>query len=412
MFSRPFISWSVAGSSILALAAAGGLAARTSALSTVAAEAATVREGTIVELAQQAGAFKTLLAAAEAAGLVEALAGPGPLTVFAPTDDAFAALGHKAMADLLKPENRGRLRAILKYHVVPARVPAAAAVKLSAAPTLNGQRAALRVENGQLFVDQARVIKTDQLANNGVVHVIDRVLLPVERDLAEQAKRNHFGTLVAAAKAAGLVPALQGEEPLTVFAPTDEAFARLGDATIQRLLKPENRETLAAILKYHVVAGRVFADDAVAAGSAETLAGERVRVGLADGVLRVNDATITRTDVGARNGVIHVIDRVLLPESVRARLGTPDAGTGPRGLILTAIDRGVPLFNNGQPEACAAIYEVTALNLLALPEGALPGPARTALADALRAAREQSQAGERAWTLRRGLDAALATLPM
>jgi uncharacterized surface protein with fasciclin (FAS1) repeats len=133
-------------------------------------------------VAAGAGQFKTLLAAAEAAGLVEALSGPGPLTVFAPTDAAFARLPRGTVQNLLKPENRSQLRAILTYHVVPSRVRARdVPTKATHVTTLNG--AAVRaVRNGnRVHINNARVIKADIRASNGIIHVIDRVLLPRSR---------------------------------------------------------------------------------------------------------------------------------------------------------------------------------------------------------------------------------------
>lgn len=143
----------------------------------------------------------------------------------------------------------------------------------------------------------------------------DRHTDATQRDLVETAvAAGKFNTLLAAAKAVGLVEALQGKGPLTVFAPTDEAFAKLGSATIESLLRPENRGKLAAILKYHVVAGRVSASDAVRASSATPLlAKTKLTFTIREGRLRVQDATVIANDVGASNGVIHVIDSVLMP---------------------------------------------------------------------------------------------------
>jgi uncharacterized surface protein with fasciclin (FAS1) repeats len=122
-----------------------------------------------------------------------------------------------------------------------------------------------------------------------------------------------FKTLLTAAKAAGLVPALSGRGPITVFAPTDAAFARLPAGTVKSLLEPRNRHKLATILKYHVVKGRVRAADIPTGRSrVSTLAGKRVSIAKHGGV-RVNNARVTTADVGASNGVIHIIDRVLLP---------------------------------------------------------------------------------------------------
>jgi uncharacterized surface protein with fasciclin (FAS1) repeats len=131
----------------------------------------------IVAVAQGAGAFKTLVAAVQAAGLVETLQGKGPFTVFAPTDEAFGKLPQGTVENLLKPENRDQLIAVLTYHVVPGRV-LAADVKTMRAKTVNGQELAIKVGSSGVTVDGAKVVKTDVMASNGVIHVIDSVVLP------------------------------------------------------------------------------------------------------------------------------------------------------------------------------------------------------------------------------------------
>lgn len=131
----------------------------------------------IVAVAASAGSFKTLVTAIKAAGLVETLQGKGPFTVFAPTDEAFAKLPEGTVADLLKPENKAKLTAVLTYHVVPGKV-MAADVKTMQAKTVNGEELSIKVADGKVTVNNAKVIKTDVAASNGVIHVIDTVLLP------------------------------------------------------------------------------------------------------------------------------------------------------------------------------------------------------------------------------------------
>ena len=132
----------------------------------------------IVDTAVAAGQFKTLAAALQAAGLVDTLKGPGPFTVFAPTDAAFAALPAGTVESLLKPENREKLTAVLTYHVVPGRYPAARVAGLDGAATVNGGSVEIRSANGGVTVDGARVTQADIAASNGVIHVIDKVLMP------------------------------------------------------------------------------------------------------------------------------------------------------------------------------------------------------------------------------------------
>ncbi len=133
--------------------------------------------GDIVAVASSAGSFNTLVAAVKAAGLVETLQGAGPFTVFAPTDEAFAKLPKGTVEDLLKPENKEKLVAILTYHVVPGKV-TAAEVKTMKAKTVNGKELSLKVTDGKVSVNNASVVKADVMAKNGVIHVIDHVVLP------------------------------------------------------------------------------------------------------------------------------------------------------------------------------------------------------------------------------------------
>jgi len=168
MKSERFSSRSVLAGALLALVAASGSAAA----------AAPAPQKDIVDTAVAAGSFQTLAAALQAAGLVETLKGPGPFTVFAPTDAAFAKLPAGTVESLLKPENKAKLTAILMYHVVPGRVLAAQVGGMTSAPTANGQTLAISSENGIVTVDGARVTKADILCSNGVIHVIDTVLLP------------------------------------------------------------------------------------------------------------------------------------------------------------------------------------------------------------------------------------------
>ncbi len=143
--------------------------------------AAETKDKTIVEVAASADSFKTLVAAVKAADLVETLSGEGPFTVFAPTDEAFKKVPKEVLADLLKPENKDKLVAVLTYHVVPGKVLAADVVKLDKAKTVQGSEAKITVKEGTVKIDGAKVVKTDIICKNGVIHVIDAVILPPEK---------------------------------------------------------------------------------------------------------------------------------------------------------------------------------------------------------------------------------------
>ena len=373
------------------------------AFATTSARAVTADVATrdIVDTAVGAGSFKTLAAALQAADLVGALKAKGPYTVFAPTDEAFAKLPKGIVETLLKPENKQQLIDVLTYHVVKGKVGAADVVKISGAKSLNGQQIDIAVADGKVSVDKATVVKTDIACSNGVIHVIDEVILPATDDIpTTAAKADSFKTLLAAAQAAGLVEALSGKGPLTVFAPTDAAFANLPAGTVETLLKPENKAKLVSILKYHVVPGRVYSTDALAAGKAKTLQGQSVSIAVQSGVAKVNNAKLVATDLDASNGVIHVIDTVIMP------IENKQAALMPHQMIEVAIQEGAPLFNAGHADACAKVYMTTAMNLLSMEGHGMSTSATRTMQKAVNKAEHCSCSNTRAWTLRHALDSA------
>ncbi len=271
----------------------------------------------IVEIATSDPQFSTLVTALDAAGLVETLQGEGPFTVFAPTNDAFAALPAGTLDSLLLPENVDQLTNILLYHVVPGRLMASDVVSRSKAKTATTtqQLVSFSVDNGQAKIDNANIVVTDIEATNGVIHVIDAVILPEELDniVNTAVAAGSFTTLASALEAAGLVDTLANDGPFTVFAPTDEAFAALPEGTVESLLN--DIPTLTNILLFHVVEGKVTSDEVINLTSATTLNGSDVSISVVDGNVLVQDSTVTAVDIDTTNGIIHVINQVLLPES-------------------------------------------------------------------------------------------------
>lgn len=223
-----------------------------------------------------------------------------------------------------------------------------------------------------------------------------------DRDIVETAvAAGQFKTLVAAVQAAGFVEALKDKGPLTVFAPSDEAFAKLPNGTVEELLQPENRDRLKEVLSYHVVPGRIL----LGTQSPGTLQGQSVTIRTA-GSFQVNEANVTAADIATSNGVIHIIDSVLIPPVTK---GTPRGAA--RAVIELAIKRGVPLFNAGQPSECTAIYEVAIESLLKSHTNAVGDEGRSLLRNALREIRgDEADPRRQAWTLRRALDAVYSSL--
>jgi transforming growth factor-beta-induced protein len=263
----------------------------------------------IVQTALAAGQFKTLASLLTKAGLVDTLATGGPFTVFAPTDAAFAKVPKATLAALAK--HPAQLKSVLLYHVVSGSVTASDVVKLSSAKTLQGSSVLIKVNKGGVFVNQAKVTTPDVMASNGVIHVINKVLIPPKNVVATAKAAGKFTTLTALLKKSGLAGTLAKKGPFTVFAPTDAAFAKVPKATLAALAK--NKAKLRAVLLYHVVKGQVTAAQAMKLHSAKTLQGKSLKIRVKGGKVIVGGAAVAKADVLASNGVIHVINKVLIP---------------------------------------------------------------------------------------------------
>ncbi len=275
---------------------------------------------TIVQTAQSISDFSILVEAVVAADLAGTLSGNGPFTVFAPTNAAFASLLSElglTKAELLA--NKPLLTKVLTYHVLPSRVlkadvPVGAAITSVQGETFSvNSSLAITDRNGR----QARITGTDVLASNGVIHVIDKVILPKIPNVVEIAQSSpDFSILVEAVLAADLAGTLSSPGPFTVFAPTNTAFANLLaelGVTKEQLLA--DKALLTKVLTYHVVPGRVYRSGVPVGVPIATVQGGTFTVG-AD--LRITDANartagITATDALGINGVVHTIDRVILP---------------------------------------------------------------------------------------------------
>ena len=285
--------------------------------------------GTVLHVAAGDARFSLLAEAVTKAELGAALSAPGPLTVFAPTNEAFTAL----LAELGTTKealfnDKPLLTAVLQDHVLGARVPAAAVTPgLPVTPLAGGIFKIDRGTGGGLVITDGRnrtagITATDAAASNGVIHVIDKVLLPADKTIVQTAQAlSDFSILVEAVVAADLVSALSADGPFTVFAPTNAAFAALLTelgVTKEQLLA--DTPLLTRVLTYHVVPARVLKAQVPVGTAVTTLQGQSLTVGsdLSITDQRGRRAAITGTDVLTRNGVIHVIDKVILPTPASA----------------------------------------------------------------------------------------------
>jgi transforming growth factor-beta-induced protein len=294
-----------------------------------------VQSKNIVENASTANNVTTLVAAVQAAGLVDTLSSPGPFTVFGPTNDAFDKLPAGTVGTLLKPENKDMLTTVLTYHVVPGVYRSTDLKNGMQLTTVQGEKITITEKSGKWYVNGTAMIETaDVISSNGVTHVIDGVLLPSDQAMAggvmvggalmvrskniveNAVNASNVTTLVSAVQAGGLVDTLSGPGPFTVFAPTNVAFESLPAGTVDTLLKPENKEQLVSVLTYHVVPGAYRASDLKNNMQLTTVQGEKITITEKSGKWYVNGTAMVETaDVISSNGVTHVINNVLLPKN-------------------------------------------------------------------------------------------------
>ena len=277
----------------------------------------------IVELAQATPDLSFLVEAVVSAELVDTLKGAGPFTVFAPTNAAFAALLTElglSKAQLLA--DKALLKTVLTYHVLPTKVERAQVPRGKAVSTVQGSILKVEASGTDLTITDgrnrsARILATDIQAKNGVIHTINRVILPANKNIVETAQAlPQFSVLVEAVLAANLQGTLSGAGPFTVFAPTNDAFtALLAELNISKAALLADTALLTKVLTYHVLAGRVLKADVPVNTPITTVQGGTISVSstfvLAD--QRGRNSNITATDVLTSNGVIHVIDKVILP---------------------------------------------------------------------------------------------------
>jgi transforming growth factor-beta-induced protein len=336
-------------------------------------------EANIMDILRENAGYSTLVAAIEAAGLEDALSGSTDLTLFGPTNEAFdAALGALGLTAEQLLADTETLTSILLYHVAAGELFATDVVSMDRVKMLDGNYADVMLMNGGAYIENAQITRTDINVSNGVIHVIDAVILPpnfgqaaapapaTQPNIMDVLRANSgWSTLVAAIEAAGLEGALSGSDNLTVFGPTNEAFeAALGalGITAEELLA--DTETLTSILLYHVAAGELFATDVVSMDHIKMLDGNYADVMLMNGGAYIENAQITRTDINVSNGVIHVIDAVILPPNFGQAAAPAAAPSVPMTYEANIMD--ILRANSGWSTLVAAI-EAAGL------EGALSG---------------------------------------
>jgi transforming growth factor-beta-induced protein len=267
---------------------------------------------TIVETMMNTSALSTLTKAVQMANLTDTLNGTGPFTVFAPTNSALA--NSTYVNGLIAANDTANLTKLLTYHVVPYRVVMGNDTNSSLLKSVEGSDLVMIVNASGTFINGAKVVTPNIICSNGVVNIIDKVLIPPKTIVETAAENGNFSKLVAAITAANLTTTLNGTGPFTVFAPTDAAFNALDQAVLSRLTASD-MANLTKLLTYHVVPGTITSAE-LKNGTVTTAEGEQLNVTVNGSNITVGNATVTMTDIVASNGIIHVIDKVLVPPSM------------------------------------------------------------------------------------------------
>jgi uncharacterized surface protein with fasciclin (FAS1) repeats len=338
----------------------------------------TIPTTTIVDIVVNSDVHNTLETAVIAAGLAGTLSGPGPFTLFAPTDAAFAALPDGALDDLLA-DPTGALTDVLLYHAVNGVARSTDLTDGQMVMTINGKNVTVTIDTNGVFINNAQVTLADIQTDNGVVHVIDAVLLPPRTTIVDVVVNSDIhNTLETAVIAAGLAGTLSGDGPFTLFAPTDDAFAALPDGTLTDLLNDPSG-ALTDILLYHAVNGQALSTDLTNGQTIQTINGKNVTVTIDTNGVFINNAQVTLADIQTDNGVVHVIDAVLLPPRVTVVdvvvnsdvHNTLETAVLAAGLAGTLSSEGPFTLFAPTDAAFAALPEGTLDDLLADPAGAL-----------------------------------------
>lgn len=309
--------------------------------------------------------------AVEASGLAQTLATTGPFTMFVPSDEAMARLDKSTLRSLLQPEMQSALVAVVAHHIVPGRRSASDLARLSAVPALSGRTLDIRQGQHGPVIAGAALVRENFAATNGVIHVIDTVLLPTTRDLrAALEVTGRFHIFLSLCETAELEDMLQRREDMTVLAPTDEAFSALPQDTVELLSSSRNRDKLRSLIESHFIRGRMSSREIVDSGPVRTVADTLVRCALGgeSQAEALGAVRIFGPDIDATNGVVHAISELAIPlQSLRlipdgrlvvgifldkagSVLANQFALDGRNALVVTGLTKGGPAQQVGIQE--------------------------------------------------------------
>jgi len=335
------------------------------------------------------------------------------VTIFAPTNEAFAKLPREKVEFLTSAKGRSTLQTILKHHIVAQPLESSTLLDRRRLRALSGQ--SLDIDPAALRVDGASLVATDVAFDGGLVHVIDAVMLPELRSIEQIVTEDErFATLRVAIDAAGLGAQLgdRNPGPWTLLAPSNDAFAAIPAEDLKKLL--QDRPALTAVLAAHVLPTAIRREEMLSQGSARTLMGDgSVAFALTSGSITAAGARIQVADIEAANGIIHVIDRVLPAPSAApttAVLAPTERARQAAAILELAIERGVPRFNAGDVSSCAALYELAIASVVLLGADSIGPGTKADLTEALEKGAAHPDASERAWIYRRAMDRTLGLM--
>jgi transforming growth factor-beta-induced protein len=300
---------------------------------------------TIVQTMMNTSSLSTLTAAVQMANLTDTLNGTGPFTVFAPTNSALA--NSTYVNGLLAANDTANLTKLLTYHVVPYRVVIGNDTNSSLLKSVEGSDLVMIVNASGTYINGAKVVTSNIICSNGVVNIIDQVLIPPKTILETAMANGNLSKLAGAIAAANLTDTLNGTGPFTVFAPTDAAFNALDQSVLNRLTTSD-KANLTKLLTYHVVPGMVMSFD-MKNGTLTTVEGEKLNVTVNGSNITVGNVTVSTTDIITTNGVIHVIDKVLVPPSMNLTAAGNSSTTKITTPMPTAPAASMAITGTAQP---------------------------------------------------------------
>jgi uncharacterized surface protein with fasciclin (FAS1) repeats len=263
----------------------------------------------ILATLEQRGGFEVLVASIKKSGLRTTLDGAGNFTIFAPNDDAFRALPADDLLRLSDPQKKDELDKLLKFHMLPVSTDVATLKKRSTAKTMADQSLGLAVKDDAIYVEGKKLTQTDIRCSNGVIHVIDAVLMPSSKTVVAMLREKGFTSMAILVEHSRANDMLTGEWPLSVFAPPD---ASIPAGTVDDLLKPSNKSKLDSFVEHHLVLGRVYTISMDGGHSVKFVGGNTVTAEKSGATIKLGGATITTSDIECMNGVVQGLSAPLV----------------------------------------------------------------------------------------------------